>query len=152
MRIPLLWALMAATAAGDDLSALAEPRRPEPEPLPPADPDQVGRLATEGTEARIWAYLRTHRTNRTQHADLLRRIDELRQARRQAADEAAREKKALELAAHEAARLAEWQANPLSVRCPRCHARPGKRCRGAKAFMNTPHPERVRAAQRKAAR
>ena len=67
MRIPLLWALMAATAAGDDLAGLDEPRRPEPEPLPPADPDEVQRLATEGTEARIWRYLHTHRTSRAQH-------------------------------------------------------------------------------------
>lgn len=149
MRIPLLFAMMAAAAAGDDLSALAEPMRPEPEPLPPADTDEVQRLATDGTEARIWRYLHTHRTSRAQHADLLRRLDEIRQARRQAA-EAAREKKALELVAHEAARLVEWQANPLSVRCPRCRAKSGKRCHGAKAFMNTPHPERVRVIQRKA--
>jgi hypothetical protein len=99
---------MAATAAGDDLSALiVEPRRPEPDPLPPADPDQVKWLATEGTEARIWSFLQTHRTSRAQHADLLRRIDEIRQARRQAADEAYRV--ARELAPYELLPSPTWE-------------------------------------------
>lgn len=41
------------------------------------------------------------------------------------------------------------------VRCPRtyCLAAPGRRCRGRSGeAMDTPHPERVRASQRKAAR
>ena len=149
MRIPLLWALMAATAAGDDLAGLVEPRRPEPEPLPPADPDEVQRLATEGTRYEILAYQHAHMLTEDQTDALLGRLDEMERRRQDEARAWAEKQAALRRAEHEAARLAAWEASPLSVRCPKCGAGKGKRCQGAKVFMNTPHPERVRALERR---
>ena len=129
------------------------PPRPPPPPPPPADPDEVQRLATEGTEARIWSFLQTHRTSRAQHADLLRRLHELDMQRTEARrEETARREaaaKAQRQEVREAARAAAWSANPLSVRCPRCHAGKGKRCRGANAAMSAPHRERLRAWDRR---
>lgn len=126
------------------------PPRPPPAPLPPADPDEVHRLAIEGTEHEVWSYRYAHALTEAQTGALLDRLDQIHQARRQAAEEVARKQKALERAEREAARLAAREASPLSVRCPKCGAGKGKRCQGAKVFMNTPHPERVRALERRA--
>lgn len=125
------------------------PRRPRPPPLPPADPDEVQRLATEGTEDEIWSYRYDHALTEAQTGALLDRLDQLYRARHQAAEKAAREQKALEKAERDAARLAARGADPLSVRCPKCNAGKGKRCQGARATMPQPHPERVRALERR---
>jgi hypothetical protein len=149
-------ALAAAQAnPGADVLVVPPDRRPPPQPppLPRADPDEVDRLATEGTEGEIMACLHTRRVSRTQHTDLLRRLHELDMQRTEARrEETARREaaaKAQRQEVREAARAAAWSANPLSVRCPRCHAGKGKRCRGANAAMSAPHRERLRAWDRR---
>lgn len=161
-NIAAAFAILALTAAsadpgGSELPDLPPDRRPPPRPprtppppLPPADPDRVRWLATEGTEHEVWSYRYAYALTEAQTGALLDRLDQISQARRQAAEEAARERLAKERAEREAARLAAWSASPLSVRCPKCNAGKGKRCQGAKVFMNTPHPERVRALERRA--
>lgn len=157
MRIPLLWALMAATAAGDDLAGLAEPR-PKRAPRSPADPDEVARLARDGTESEIQRYRHDHHLSSADDGALLQRLDDLdfayHAARLERLERIAQQQEARDalLRAERQAQRAAEPVTPLAVRCPRCRARPGKRCRGANALMDTPHPERVRAAQRKAAR
>lgn len=154
MRLHFLFALVAAAAAGDDLLAPVEPRRTPPPPRQSADPDEVARLASEGTEAEIHRYRRGHLLSPTQDGDLLQRLDDLDLARSVARLERL-ELIAQEQRAKEARLQAERQAErtaapkaPLSVRCPRCQAKKGKRCQGRNALMDQPHPERVRAARR----
>lgn len=157
MRLPILFALVAAAAAGDDLLApVVEPRRTPPPPRPPADPEEVARLAREGADGEIHRYRRGHLLSPTQDGDLLQRLDDLDLARSVARlerlDLIAREQEAKEArlrAERQAERTAAPKA-PLSVRCPvkHCRAKPGKRCQGRNAVMDQPHPERVRAARR----
>lgn len=154
--LTLAFALASDEGTVADLPALPQrprPPRPPPPPPPPADPDEVQRLATEGTEGEIMACLHTRRVSRTQHADLLRRLDELDMQRAEARREEVAQREAAAKAqrqeAREAARLAAQQADPLSVRCPKCNAGKGKSCQGARATMPQPHPERVRAWDRR---
>lgn len=159
--IAAAFAILALTAAladpgGSELPDLPpdrrpppRPPRPPPPPLPPADPDRVRWLATEGTEHEVWSYRYAYTLTEAQTGALLDRLDQIHQARRQAAEEAARERLAKERAEREAARAAAWSANPLSVRCPRCNVGKGKRCQGANTTMPQPHPERVRAMERR---
>ena len=160
MRLPILFALVAAAAAaaGDDpLAPVVEPRRTPPPPRPPADPEEVARLASEGTEAEIRHYRREHLLSPTQDGDLLQRLDDLDMMRSIARLERL-EIIAQEQGAKEARLRAERQAEraaapmtPLSVRCPvkHCRAKPGKRCRGRGGeLLDTCHPERVRVFER----
>lgn len=133
-NLTLLAMLLSAAPMGD--APPVEALRADP-PRPPADPDEVRRLATEGTAREIVAYRRAHRLS-----------DAERAAERAAWAKAMRANAPKEEATPSVA--PERRAmSPLSVRCPKCSAKPGKRCHGPNAFMDVPHPARVRAARRR---
>lgn len=156
MNFPLLTALLLAAAVSDDPADLLPqpPLPPKPRP-PPGDPDEVRRLVSEGTEAEIGRYRRAHLLSPTDDRSLLQRLDDLdlawSTARLERLEAIAREHEAKEarLRAERQAARAAAPVTPLSVRCPRCCAKPGKRCHGANTYMDQPHPERVRAAKRR---
>ncbi len=157
--LPLFAAMCFAAGAVAETPAPTPPEPPLPPrpPRPDADPEVVARLASEGTEAEIHRYRREHRLSRADDRALLQRLDDLdlawSVARLERLELIAQEQKAKEarLRAERQAERAAAPVTPMSVRCPvkHCRAKPGKRCHGAKAFMDTPHPERVRASERR---
>lgn len=82
----------------------------------------------------LLVYLERDRMRLLERLEAIAREHEAKEARLRAERQAAR---------------AAAPVTPLSVRCPRCCAKPGKRCHGANTYMDQPHPERVRAAKRR---